>query len=671
MIFYEIETTISNLEKLPGYDNVRNKPYGISRREIVSLTQKLYGDSELTLVFVSLIKSNGVIQCGAIAESKEEIFEQWDVFSQELPVKTENHQFREITFSQIEALLENAHLNYLDIDIYDVIRACGITGRARRRTIKDGLLSEDVTYDDLRGRAADIGVASSLIPEIDRIEQGAADSEVKGHPVHYLISGHGKQICREISRILLEALLLAQRIENRRYTILDIERDEISENGFFRLNQGGALILDCGQKIGEAGEFATEHEDELVSFCENLQEWRNKTLTCFLTPAGDSDCYRLIRDSLEDVFLVEIKEDIVYGDAARRVMDYYVQKAGYFKKKGTLARKLIPDDDTGYLPTDIREAFQEWQNHYLQSEVYPQYKDFVSGREWKREKEPEGSGILELEEMIGLKEAKEMIHRALDYYKMRDLFKKKGLHPDNPAMHMVFTGNPGTAKTSVARLFARIMKENGILENGKLHEVGRADLVGKYVGWTAQIVKKKFKAAKGGVLFIDEAYSLVDDKHGLYGDEAINTIVQEMENSRDDTVVIFAGYPDEMEEFLARNPGLRSRIAFHVPFSDYDSEELYEITRLLAKQRGLKFARGVRKKLISIYDGAMGQEDFGNGRYARNVLEKAVLQQAGRLVHSDTGKMTREEITTLCAKDFEAQLEEKKARRQIGFLASW
>ena len=130
-------------------------------------------------------------------------------------------------------------------------------------------------------------------------------------------------------------------------------------------------------------------------------------------------------------------------------------------------------------------------------------------------------------------------------------------------MHMVFTGNPGTAKTTVARLFARILKENGVLSKGDLIECGRSDLVGKYVGWTAVQVKNMFKKAKGSVLFIDEAYSLCDDRSGSYGDEAINTIVQEMENNRDDMVVIFAGYPKEMNDFLDRNPGLRSRIAFH------------------------------------------------------------------------------------------------------------
>lgn len=158
---------------------------------------------------------------------------------------------------------------------------------------------------------------------------------------------------------------------------------------------------------------------------------------------------------------------------------------------------------------------------------------------------------------------------------------------DRPAMHMVFTGNPGTAKTTVARLFARIMRENGLLSRGHLVEVGRGDLVGKYVGWTAQTVQKKFEQAEGGVLFIDEAYALVDDRSGSYGDEAINTIVQEMENHRDDMVVIFAGYPDRMEEFLQKNPGLRSRIAYHVPFADYSVEELCSIAALTARKKGL------------------------------------------------------------------------------------
>ena len=146
---------------------------------------------------------------------------------------------------------------------------------------------------------------------------------------------------------------------------------------------------------------------------------------------------------------------------------------------------------------------------------------------------------------------------------------------------MVFTGNPGTAKTTVARLFAEIMKDEAILSTGKFVEVGRADLVGQHVGHTAPLVKKKFRDAQGGVLFIDEAYSLCDSYENGFGDEAINTIVQEMENHRDDVIVIFAGYPEPMKQFLDRNPGMQSRIAFQIEFEDYTTEELCAITKLL------------------------------------------------------------------------------------------
>ena len=220
-------------------------------------------------------------------------------------------------------------------------------------------------------------------------------------------------------------------------------------------------------------------------------------------------------------------------------------------------------------------------------------------------------------------------------------------------MHMVFTGNPGTAKTSTARLFARIMKENNLLSKGRLIEVGRGDLVGKYVGWTAPIIQKKFKEAEGSVLFIDEAYSLVDGRDGSFGDEAINTIVQEMENHRSDVVVIFAGYPDEMERFLQKNPGLRSRIAFHVPFADYSVDELCDIASLIAQKSGLRLEEQAQEKLETVFAAARKESDFGNGRYARNIIEKAKMAQATRLLAKDYACVGREDIATLCAEDIE------------------
>lgn len=313
--------------------------------------------------------------------------------------------------------------------------------------------------------------------------------------------------------------------------------------------------------------------------------------------------------------------------------------------------------------------FSEWSVNKLKQSVYPQYKDIVGVKQEIQKAQPKGSAYDELCKMIGLDKAKTVIKQALDYNKAQKLFAEKGMKRENFSRHMIFTGNPGTAKTSVARLFAGIMKENGILSTGQLVEVGRSDLVGRFVGWTAPIVKKKFKEARGGVLFIDEAYSLVDDKDGLFGDEAINTIVQEMENHRDDVIVIFAGYPDKMEGFLAKNPGLRSRIAYHVHFDDYDTESLLKIAKLIASQKGVKFTDDACKKLKTIFDDARHEGDFGNGRYVRNIVEKALVAQASRLVTEDYDSVSKNDIATICAEDIEMPPKVHKKEIHVGFCA--
>jgi len=197
--------------------------------------------------------------------------------------------------------------------------------------------------------------------------------------------------------------------------------------------------------------------------------------------------------------------------------------------------------------------------------------------------------------------------------------------------------------------------------------VGRADLVDRYLGGTAPRVKNHFQKAKGSVLFIDEAYSLVDDKDGLYGDEAINTIVQEMENARDDTVVIFAGYPDKMEGFLNKNPGLRSRIAFHVHFDDYSTAELCAILELMVKNHKMCLGEGAIEKAASIFASVARKPDFGNGRFVRNIFEKAKMKQAGRLVNMNVDSVTKKDLMTLVYDDFEAPPELKRDTRKIGF----
>ena len=278
-----------------------------------------------------------------------------------------------------------------------------------------------------------------------------------------------------------------------------------------------------------------------------------------------------------------------------------------------------------------------------------------------------------LADMIGLESAKKLIDSAIATFKMQKRLLKRGVVLDNNTMHMVFTGNPGTAKTTTARLMAEILKEEGILSSGVFVEAGRADLVGQFVGHTAPKVRKKFDEANGGVLFIDEAYSLNDGSdHGSFGDEAINTIVQEMDNRRGDMIVVFAGYPDEMKSFIERNPGMSSRIGYRVNFEDYSVEELCEITRYQVEAKHLHITDDAIKKLIPIYEKARLNRTFGNGRYVRRAVELAISNLAVRLDKIDDKDLTDEILTTIEAEDIaapELDPESTKQARRIGFAA--
>ena len=235
---------------------------------------------------------------------------------------------------------------------------------------------------------------------------------------------------------------------------------------------------------------------------------------------------------------------------------------------------------------------------------------------------------------------------------------------------MVFTGNPGTAKTTVARLFAEIMKDEKVLSTGKFVEVGRADLVGDHVGATAPKVRKKFKEASGGVLFIDEAYSLCDSYKNGFGDEAITTIVQEMENHRNNIIVIFAGYPAQMKEFLDRNPGLSSRIAFHVDFEDYTTDELCDITKLMLSRKQMSITDEAMGEMRKHYENVKGSIDFGNGRFVRKLLEEAEMNLAERILQVSESELTEQLITTIERSDIPKVQEKKTEKRNpIGFTA--
>jgi probable Rubsico expression protein CbbX len=231
----------------------------------------------------------------------------------------------------------------------------------------------------------------------------------------------------------------------------------------------------------------------------------------------------------------------------------------------------------------------------------------------------------------------------------------QGLQAQTPSLHMSFTGNPGTGKTTVALRMAQILHRLGYIRKGHLVAVTRDDLVGQYVGHTAPKTREVLKKAMGGVLFIDEAYYLYrPDNERDYGQEAIEILLQVMENNRDDLVVILAGYGDRMETFFQSNPGMRSRIAHHLEFPDFAEGELLRIAEMMLEQQNYRFGPGARDAFQEYLARRIRQPQFANARSVRNALDRARLRQASRLFANPDKELTVDDLSTIESPDIRA-----------------
>ena len=261
----------------------------------------------------------------------------------------------------------------------------------------------------------------------------------------------------------------------------------------------------------------------------------------------------------------------------------------------------------------------------------------------------------EMDRIVGLREVKDYVLSLEQNYVIQRLRESRGMKADVPAMHMIFTGNPGTGKTTIARLVSRYLKAMGVLTGGQLVEVTRADLVGKYVGHTAPLTQQVIRSAIGGVLFIDEAYALYRGADDSFGLEAIDTIVKGMEDNRQNLIVILAGYSREMEEFLTANSGLKSRFPNIIEFPDYTAEELLRITRITVENKGYVLDAACDAPLTAYFAArqAADARTAGNGRMARNLVEDAILNQSRRLTAGDVSVLTQQNLETLLPEDFD------------------
>ncbi len=634
-------------------------------RESKNFNKQFYGDA---FFFVADACGDTVL-IGIICKEPIDVQAKAEEYVKALKLDVRDTSLEETTFNSVCSMLGIAsRCDFIDDDDA-ILEDFNLDKLNNRRSIIFGedLFNEwgrEYIYRSIR----EFSVCSLLIPELDRIYEGGPGSFVMGHSVHYMIQSDDNSIQKVMYHLLLPALYSNKRLRSRRYCFLDLKPGEnfsrASFNCLYKSCISGSVIIRYNAGDDSENDYANGSRDTIEAICETIKKYRHEVLTIICLPRECSGTKTVFYENLGTVSFVELKEDFVSGEKARAFLRMLAKD--YNVKPDRKLYAMLSDDES-YLAPDLDNIFDEWYDNKLKTGIYPQYKEMAAAKKEALQARSRGTAYEELSEMIGLTEAKKVIDQALNYFKAQRLFKDKGMKEDLPSMHMVFTGNPGTAKTTVARLFARIMKENDLLSIGKCVEVGRGDLVGKYVGWTAPTIQKKFKEAQGSVLFIDEAYSLVDDRDGSYGDEAISTIVQEMENHREDVIVIFAGYPDKMEAFLNKNPGLRSRIAFHVPFSDYNTEELCDIARLVAKKKGLTLTDDAAEKLSGIFGNARKNSDFGNGRYVRNAIEKARMAQATRLLSMDYDSVGKKEISTILAEDIDIPAEVEKPEKTIGF----
>lgn len=284
--------------------------------------------------------------------------------------------------------------------------------------------------------------------------------------------------------------------------------------------------------------------------------------------------------------------------------------------------------------------------------------------------DPKGESVedvlAELDALIGLTSVKERVRSIIAVVQANTERAKAGLPTVNPSLHLVFTGPPGTGKTTVARLVARLYAATGAIPDSRFTEASRADLIAGYVGQTAIKTQEIINRARPGVLFIDEAYALTPTSDVDFGAEAIATLVKAMEDHRDELAVIVAGYEDEMTHFIGSNPGLRSRFKTFVSFDDYAPDELTVIFRSLADQAGIALADGVAERVEEAMRRAAGLPGFGNGRFARSLFEQAYVRMAERA--AEDGEVHVDELDTLLPEDITVDVDALHAKtRRIGF----
>ena len=522
-----------------------------------------------------------------------------------------------------------------------------------------------LSYEKVINEAQSLLADISLNEELERIYSPLNKRKFYGNPVNYKINAVSRETAKNLVELLTKALYTNKRVLSTRVayiTKLDDSYDDLEE--LCNNSYASVVAIECNDADTSDDRFARGREAKCEYICNIVRKFSSQTVF-ILIDLGSKVCKQSVSQlaTKDDICFIEIFEGKGDSAAGKKYLKSLLKdnKVPYAKEDF-----VLPEQDE-YNVSDIVTAYKEIKKNSIRNSVYKAYKEVKVIK-------PEAPKTLsdsydKLQKMVGLTEIKVIIDQIISAQKVNKLRLEMGLNVAGTAKHMIFTGNPGSAKTTVARLLTSILYNEHVIQKNRFIECGRQDLVGRFVGWTAKQVEEQFRRARGGILFIDEAYSLVEED-GLFGDEAINTIVQMMENYREDVIVIFAGYPDKMEKFLAKNEGLRSRIAFHVDFPDYNADELCGILKLMSKDKGYTLDESAEEKCRAIFEIACKNAEFGNGRFVRNVLEQAIIKQSLRIVDEYRNEnVDKKIISILSASDFEINAAEtyKTTKKVIGF----
>jgi AAA+ superfamily predicted ATPase len=447
-----------------------------------------------------------------------------------------------------------------------------------------------------------------------------------GHCYHYVIIGKNRSEMTEVTRALTRHLYDTKRLlypiinrmsfEEGHFRIRDIDVYSIVEHAY-----GSVLLIDLSdtdfEQINQRNIFVLRTE-----LLEAFMELSPKVLLIFWTNDENNSLFKDFISMFYDLRFLKIEPCLLNYENALILLKKMVDEnqlnfADFID--------LLSPSDSLLSVRDIDRKFKERFWWVLENQYYP-LPNIDNIFNSQKVKIVSGQAMKELEGLIGLNEVKLQIDKLLNVSLWLKRFKDLNIPIEQFSKHMVFTGNPGTAKTTVARLVGQLFKEHGLLSKGHFNEVTRNDLIGEYVGQTAVKVHQLIQQSIGGVLFIDEAYSLYEDTKTSYVPEALGVIMAEMENYRDDLIIIFAGYPKEMDLFLDMNPGFRSRIGFYLEFEDYDKRQLNQMFQKIVVDKGFMLSEESVDMLDQFIEHYQKKPNFGQGRTIRNLVEKVIIE---------------------------------------------